>query len=808
MSEPNNSSNSAHSSNRMSEEIAAEQSYVSMLYGRLDVLRERTQRRLRDVHGGPTAENDQAMSERQSFHELHVGRLAQLSAVERGLAFGRLDGEDRSRTYIGRLGLFDEDYEPLLVDWRTPMAQAFYRATPTERLGVVRRRHLRTSGRRVVGIEDDLLDIAALEESDRHRLSGEAALLASLAAGRTGRMSDIVATIQAEQDEVIRSDLAGILVVEGGPGTGKTVVALHRAAYLLYTHRERLANRGILIVGPNPTFMRYIDQVLPSLGETEAVLATVGELYPGVVATGQDRPETESVKGDARMVGVLAAAVRDRQQVPAETVELVVEGESYVLMPRTCERARERARQLAADTGEEPHNRARRYFVRTILDDLTQQAVDRLGGDLLGAADLADIRTELASAALVHEVLNRLWPDLTPEQLLTDLYASTERLEAAGMELSATERAALLRPGGHPWAAADIPLLDEAAEMLGELDLVLATQAAAEQQREEVEAEEVRLARETLELLGMLSPDQPSPETVATRYRESRRRDSATDGAMGDREWAYGHVIVDEAQELSPMAWRMLMRRCPARSMTVVGDLAQASAAGGARSWAQALDPHAKGRWRQARLNLNYRTPAAIMAVADGVLARIDPDLRPPRSVREGGAAPWLRRVEPGELARVLPSVVAAEVDALAARDDADEHGGADAGRVAVLVPSTRRDEVARCLADLGPGTVDPEPGGPGEPGEPGPGEQASVDLGSGSVRTSVLDARVSVLTVAQAKGLEFDAVVVVDPVGLLAESARGPNDLYVALTRATARLGVVTTGPVPDLLSALGTPG
>ncbi|HZC27157.1 MAG TPA: UvrD-helicase domain-containing protein, partial [Actinopolymorphaceae bacterium] len=285
--------NSNSPSNHLSAEIAAEQTYLSMLYDRLDAVRTQTKTRLAEIHGGPTVETNQAMSERQSYHEMYVGRLAQLTAVERGLCFGRLDLEDDTRIYVGRLGLFDDDYEALLIDWRTPVAQPFYRATATERLGVVRRRHLRTRGRTVTGLEDDLLDLDALGDDERVRLTGEAALLASLTAGRTGRMSDIVATIQAEQDKVIRSDLAGILVVEGGPGTGKTVVALHRAAYLLYTYRRQLEKRGVLVLGPNATFMRYIDQVLPSLGETEAVLTTVGELFPGVVAACRDTAEAE-----------------------------------------------------------------------------------------------------------------------------------------------------------------------------------------------------------------------------------------------------------------------------------------------------------------------------------------------------------------------------------------------------------------------------------------------------------------------------------------------------------------------------------
>src|SRR5215475_10357634 len=287
-------------------ELAQEQAYVTMLYERLDVLRAVSEHRLSAVQLGPTAENDQGWWERESLAQLYHERAAELDAAERNLCFGRLDFDDGDRFYIGRLGLRRDDHDLLLVDWRARAAEPFYRATPRERYAVTRRRHLHTAGRRVVSLDDDVLD---LESVDATRLTGEAALLASLRSGRTGRMSDIVATIQADQDRIIREDPGGILVVEGGPGTGKTVVALHRAAYLLYTYRKRLALRGILVLGPNTTFLRYIDQVLPSLGENDVVLATTGSLFPGVDARGSEKPQAARVKGDIKMVDVLAKAV-------------------------------------------------------------------------------------------------------------------------------------------------------------------------------------------------------------------------------------------------------------------------------------------------------------------------------------------------------------------------------------------------------------------------------------------------------------------------------------------------------------------
>jgi DNA helicase IV len=802
-----------------STELEHEQAYVSMLYRRLDGLRDRTRRELERALRPDGGGHLQARLDRDALVARHADRLAQLAAAEDGLCFGRLDLGDGSRLYVGRIGLLDDEREPLLVDWRAPAAQPFYRATPADPGAVVRRRHLRTRDRVVLEIDDDLLNLDAISDAERDRLNGEAALLASLARSRTGRMTDIVATIQAEQDRVIRSGLPGILVVQGGPGTGKTAVALHRAAYLLYTHRQRLSRRGVLIVGPNPTFMRYIEQVLPSLGETDVLLSTVHALYPGVSAGGHEPVAAATVKGDLRMAEVLAAAVRDHQQVPDADVELTAGGYPLVLDRPACELARGRARETGL-----PHNRAREVFQDALLDVLARQVADRISeglvdpsleeewleslgvDDVLGPPpegaeaaepgtglvdgeptdeELAGIRGELRATPAVRAVLDRLWPELTPQQLLGGLFSSAERL-AAAPELGPAERAVLLRPAPDPaggngadrWTPADVPLLDEAAVLLGE-DGEAARRADAH--RAEQEARELSYAREVLEGAGIgdaarWAPDtsQLDPAVVADRWRR-RTAESVAERARHDRTWTFGHVVVDEAQELSAMAWRMLLRRCPTRSMTVVGDLAQTGAPWGAGSWARLLDPQAPGRWRVEQLTVNYRTPAEIMAVAADVLAAADPDLEPPRSVREAGTAPWSLRLDAAELAARLPELVAAE---LAAVGD---------GRLAVLVPAARAEEVGAALRRAGGGRL------------------LAADPPAGAAHaSSVLDAPVAVLAVADAKGLEFDAVVVVEPAEILGGSPRGANDLYVALTRATKRLGVVHRGPLPPLLARL----
>ena len=279
--------------------IAAEQEYVSALYQRLDDMRKYTSTRLKQVLRNSEG-SDQAQAERNAAYARYGERLAQLDAADNGLCFGRLDLLDGSRRYIGRLGILEEgdDAEPLLIDWRAPAARPFYLATGIAPQGVRMCRHIRDRNRKIVDIHDEVLSGDTAAEGDEP-ITGEAALLAALNASRTGQMRDIVQTIQAEQDKVIRSDRNGVLVVQGGPGTGKTAVALHRAAYLLYTYREQLARRVVLVIGPNATFLRYIGNVLPSLGETSMLLSTMGELYPGVTADGTEDPLAAEVKGQA-----------------------------------------------------------------------------------------------------------------------------------------------------------------------------------------------------------------------------------------------------------------------------------------------------------------------------------------------------------------------------------------------------------------------------------------------------------------------------------------------------------------------------
>lgn len=738
------------------EEMRQEQQFVSLAHERLDQLRGEAEAAVRATMA-QVSTGRQARVERDIEVAEQSASLSALNAADSGLCFGRIDRRDGVTYHIGRTGIRRDDAErtPLLIDWRAPVARPFYLATGYEPLGLRRRRHITTEGRTVTALHDEIMDLADPTRTGYESHDADEVLLAALNSARTGRMADIVSTIQAEQDHIIRAPQHGVLVVEGGPGTGKTAVALHRAAYLLYAHREQLAKRAVLIVGPNPAFLGYIGEVLPSLGETGVLLATVGELYPGVHATGTDSPAAAAVKGRAEMAGVLAEAVRDRQQVPEKGEPIVIahdDGE-LVLDWDTAVEARHKARETGL-----PHNLARPYFAFRIIDDLTTQLADRIGEDpyggpnFLGPDDIAQLGKAVAASAEVHAAIASLWPPLTPEEFLADYLADPTHL--------AGEDADLIRRSGGPWTPADVPLLDEAAELLGEDDSAARAAAEAERARQIAYAQgvlDVSYASRTYEFEDKEDVDADASEVLAAHdvidaERMAERQEeidhrSAAERAAADRTWAFGHIIVDEAQELSAMAWRLLMRRCPTRSMTLVGDPAQTGDPGGCDSWERMLAPHVEDRWQLARLEVNYRTPAEIMDYAAGRRRGTDPGFSPPRSIRSTGAAPWERTVE------------LADVAALAAAEAPEE------GRLAVIAPRELHAELT------------------------GLGGDGPVDLSRPVV---LLDPR-------QAKGLEFDTVLVVAPERML------PNDLYVALTRATQRLGVVTPASATPSPAAAG---
>jgi DNA helicase IV len=707
---------------------------VAGLYARLDAERARVKGEytaaLRGTGGTPMERDVQV---RASARE--VKRLA---VADNGLCFGRLDALSGESSYIGRIGLFDEenDYEPVLLDWRAPAARAFYVATAATPENMRRRRQFHTRGRQIVDFTDEVLGRPGGAER------GDAALLAAVNAPRGAGMRDIVATIQAEQDEIIRLDHPGVLVIEGGPGTGKTVVALHRVAYLLYTQRERIERHGVLVIGPNPAFLNHIGRVLPSLGESDVVFMTPGDLVPGMRVTAEDTPQAARLKGSRKILDVLAAAIADRQRLPEHPLPIDLRDVTVRIDAETAEWARDEARASGL-----PHNEARAVFTEIVTYVLTERAMARIGRGWLTRKDReawenlrADLLKELADDERFTAALDELWPLLTPETLLAPLYTSPERLRAAGADQ------ALWRADGEAWTVSDVPLLDELVDLLGRDKAAeqAAEQAAGREGRAEAEYAAKVLESQLVSRQDsmddedhLFATDLLYAEDLADRFVEVDTRELA-ERAAADRDWTYRHVVVDEAQELSEMDWRVLMRRCPGRSFTVVGDLAQRRSVAGATSWDTMLEPYVPGRWVYRSLTVNYRTPAEIMDVAAALLAEFAPGVQPPDSVRACGVQPWSRRVTDDELPAAIEDFV---------RDEAGREG------TSVVI------------------------GPPGVPGAVVPSET---------------------------KGLEFDAVLVVDPERILAAGPRGAAELYVALTRATQRLGVLHQGALPQALTGL----
>ncbi|MBF6229400.1 AAA family ATPase [Nocardia abscessus] len=711
------------------DELWSERSYVTALYARLDAERAQVKGR----YGAALRGNGGTLVDRDVEVRALAKQVKRLDVADNGLCFGRLDTLSGEHSYIGRIGLFDEgnEYEPLLLDWRAPAARAFYVATAASPENMRRRRQFHTRGRHVVDFTDEVLGRPGGGER------GDAALLAAVNAPRGAGMRDIVATIQSEQDEIIRLDHPGVLVIEGGPGTGKTVVALHRVAYLLYTQRERMERHGVLVVGPNPAFLNHIGRVLPSLGETNVVFMTTGDLMPGLRVTADDTPDAARLKGSLKILDVLAAAVADRQRLPEHPLPIELTDVTVRIDAETAEWAREEARASGL-----PHNEARAVFGEIVTWVLTERAIARIGRGWLTREDReawehlrADLRAELADNDRFTAALDELWPILTPETLLAQLYASPERLRTAGADRM------LFRADGAAWTVSDVPLLDELVELLGRDKPV--DRAAERQQQAEAEyaAGVLDILVDRADMMDdedhLFAQDLLYAEDLADRFLERDSRELA-ERAAADRDWTYRHVVVDEAQELSEMDWRVLMRRCPGRSFTVVGDLAQRRSVAGATSWGALLEPYVPGRWVYRSLSVNYRTPAEIMTVAAALLAEFAPGVQPPESVRACGVKPWSRQVTEDELLTAIEEFV---------RGEADREG-------------------------------------------------TSIVIGPPDVPGAV--------AASETKGLEYDAVLVVEPERILAEGPRGAAELYVALTRATQRLGVLHRDSLPQALTGL----
>ena len=733
--------------------VAEEQEFVDRAYSRLDQLRSQYREQRQKIDANHGVGNAQGWTERDALATHFAELSSRLDNVEERLVFGRLDMKDHATHYIGRISLLDEHSSPLLVDWRAPISAPFYQATAQEPLGVVRRRHIATRARTVTSVEDELLDVDQAQHQGL-TLQGEGALMSALSSARSGRMGDIVATIQGEQDRVIRASDRGILVVQGGPGTGKTAVALHRAAYLLYTQRERLERSGVLIIGPSRTFLRYIEQVLPSLGESGVVQMTIGDIVPGLSAQDDDPVDIAAIKGRAAFSRILREAVRLIPRLPDRDQVLQVWNRRVTLRIKDVQEALSRARRSGR-----PHNVARESFAMGLMELLAGRLIVE-AGDASSTADIDpdDLRTwmsEIRDSVDARRAINLAWMPTQAPAFLRKLWSRPDLLaqanRKAGTPLSVEDLSLLYRAQDEPLTISDIPLIDELEELLGTLDLASAQKRRAEEQREKEERER---ANEALKATG-LGGGIVTADMLMRHTQEAPSLRPLAERARADRSWTYGHIVIDEAQDLSPMAWRCLLRRCPSRSMTVVGDLDQKRGHRRPHSWKQALGPAARAFSEEFVLSISYRTPRALTRIAQAVMAQHGtPVLYPMEAVRDVPDCYQVSHTHKDTLKECVSQVVSAMEERL------DREEGEGKGRICVIVPDS----------------------------------QAQLWHADES-GASALDQRVSYLTAAGSKGLEFDSVVVVEPGEILEQ---GSGDLFVALTRATHDLHAVTTTQLP----------
>ena len=724
----------------VAQELAIEQAHVDVVYRSLELATEsarhiqaESSRKYRTDRSDWMREEDgTAMFERDAFAFQAAKRLATLDAQHEGLVFGRLDFNDQEKRYIGRIGVRDADYEPLVIDWRAPAAEPFYRATAANPMGVVRRRVLRCRDEVVTGIEDDLLDDQA--ESDLVVI-GEGALMASLQRARGHRMRDIVATIQAEQDEAIRAPYQGVTIISGGPGTGKTVVALHRAAFLLYTHRRRLEQGGVLVVGPTDLFMSYIERVLPGLGEDSVTLKSIGELATDVLGFGSQRVDEAAagvVKGSLRMLKVLRRAVNEPLTAESMRLRVSIKGEVLTLNPTELTAIR---REILAN---HKANRARGAVEKALLDALWAH----LSPDIAATLDIdrGYFDDTITSQAPYAMFLNAWWPVLSPEQVLARLADPAMAHKFGRDVLDEAELQVLTESLGHArgyvpgsgsprpaWTMADIALLDELAAMIGPAPV-------------EVDADPTLFLTDGSQVSELV--------TLADRLTTHREIDPDADAVV-----THSHVLVDESQDITPMQWRMLRRRGPQASWTLVGDPAQSSYPLNEETRRAMRDLVGRGEMRTFRLTTNYRSPAEIMELAGAVVLRDYPDADVPTSVRTTGLAPLLATTTPTDLPAALQSHLTTLADQVE-------------GTIAVITANNAVEATREMVLGL--------------------------DL------PNSLAGRLEVRTALQVKGLEFDAVVVVDPDGIVEHTSGGTRVLYVALTRPTQRLVTLDLSPEP----------
>ena len=725
----------------------SEQKKVDLIYGRFDELKSLVTKRLSSTRAQKEL-NLTSMTERDSFATMYEDRLSSLRAGEYRLVFGKLRMKDGSERYIGRMGLLENE-KPILLDWRAKAASPFYEATFFDDMGAALRRHITLENRRVVKLEDELLDLSP-EKSEKALkegiLSGEGALMAALEESRTGKMGDIVSTIQREQNRIIRMPLNSTVVVQGGPGTGKSAVALHRAAYLLYTYRKELEASGVLIIGPSQAFVHYIDDVLPCLGETDILIRTMSEMLPGVTVNCKDSPLAAKVKGDLRMVQVIKSAIKRHIRIPRELPAISVNGIKLKLEPEEIAKGQAFARSAG------PYEVARRAFVDSMCSLLFSK-YEEAAGEQLSGDDGEFVKEQIRENAQVRLALNLSWLPLSARWLLDDLFSKPAKLKTLAPWMSEEEVQSLMREKGKV-SEGDIPLLDTAMDLLGEEEVRKKGPSSSRADKE--------FAKSTMAMFGV-SPSLVSASDLLSSLSPSERK-SVVEQAAVDRKWQFGHIIVDEAQELTAMQWRMLRKRSASKSFTIVGDVAQTSSLAGTRSWKKSLSPVFGRDWTLCPLEIDYRNPREVVEEASQFAKKEglnSEDIKAVRSV-EGS----LEKVESEDIEKEAVSKLV---------ECAKKFIHSSMGTVALI---TEKKDVEKMSARV----------------------NAALEKEFGKAEADRLTrngwkSQIAVRGTEEIKGIEYDAVVLMDPPepeGEGEERKIAASRLYIAMTRPTQKLVIV----------------
>lgn len=697
--------------------IADDEQHFTAIAGSLERSIGELTDRLAAERRAPGGTGEEALNRDLEIHRL-TARLRTLRRYGLDLCLGRMvSAQTGDHVYIGRLGLTDSTGRRLLVDWRSPLAEPFFGATHGNPMGLASRRRYRWTRGRITDYWEEVFTTAGLV--GHAALDDQSAFIASLGSHRSNRMRDVLGTIQADQDAIIRADSRGALVVDGGPGTGKTVVALHRSAYLLHSDPRLGRHRGgVLFVGPHQPYLSYVADVLPSLGEEGVRICTLRDLVPeGAAAAAETDPEVARLKSSARLVAAIDAAVRFHEEPPTTGMTVETPWSDVRLSPDDWAEAFE-----TPDPGT-PHNEARDQ----VWNRLVEIVADAQDGEDVPAGEL---RRALSENRDLAAVFYRTWPVLEAPDVVGDLWSVPAYLRRCAPWLSADEVRTLQRRDPQAWTVADLPLLDAARQRLGDPD----TSRRGRRQEAVVAAERARMA----DVIDELIATDQSELLLMTSLRHSDLRDALVDYAAvptADPDVLAGpfaHVVVDEAQELTDAEWRMLLLRCPSRSFTVVGDRAQARH-GFTESWPERLERVGLGEVALASLTINYRTPEEVMTEAEPVIRAVLPDANVPTSIRSSGIP--VAHGSTSELGSVVEDW---------------------------LVAHTEGEGIACVIGDA----------------------------------TFPATGRVRSLTPVLAKGLEFDLVVLVDPetFGEGIEGIEGAVDRYVAMTRATRQLVVLTS--------------